>query len=181
MDINNINELLREGKTVKEVRELLGYSEKKFQKLIKELGYKYDQKLKQYVFNTDDNSMTDIIREHRTLKQQDIILCDDKGMTIDIQNDLKSNIINLANNYDKIQEVLKWFENKADDNNMTQVIEVVNEGIKINLPEAETIRTTIRINKKTWNKFKKFAEENKEFNQQDLMAQALEEYMDKHK
>ena len=53
--------------------------------------------------------------------------------------------------------------------------------IKINLPEAETIRTTIRINESTWNRFKKFAEEHKEFNQQDLMAQALEEYMDKYK
>ena len=100
-------------------------------------------------------------------------------MTISIQKDLKNNIINLANDYDKIQEVLKWFENKANDNGITEVIEVINEGIKINLHEAETIRTTIRINESTWNRFKKFAEEHKEFNQQDLMAQALEEYMNK--
>ena len=63
MDINNINELLREGKTVKEIRELLGYSEKKFQKEIKNLGYKFDQRLKQYINNdivklSDSNSNT---------------------------------------------------------------------------------------------------------------------------
>ena len=34
-----------------------------------------------------------------------------------------------------------------DDNSMTEVIEVINEGIKIDLPESETTRTTIRINK----------------------------------
>ena len=54
---------------------------------------------------------------------------DDKGMTIDIQQDLKANIISLANDYDKIQEVLKWFNNKGDDKGMTEVIEVVSQGI----------------------------------------------------
>ena len=49
MDINYINELLREGKTVKEIRLTLGYSEKKFQKEIKDLGYKYNQKEKCYI------------------------------------------------------------------------------------------------------------------------------------
>ena len=106
---------------------------------------------------------------------------DDKGMTIDIQQDLKANIISLANDYDKIQEVLKWFNNKGDDKGMTEVIEVVSQGIKINLPKSEIIRTTIRINKDTWDKFDKFAQEHKEFNKQDLMAQALEEYMNKFK
>ena len=106
---------------------------------------------------------------------------DDKGMTIDIQQDLKANIISLANDYDKIQEVLKWFNNKGDDKGMTEVIEVVSQGIKINLPKSEIIRTTIRINKDTWDKFDKFAQEHKEFNKQDLMAQALEEYMNNFK
>ena len=49
MDIVLINQYLKEGKSVKEVRELLGYSEKIFQKNIKELGYKYNQKDKQYI------------------------------------------------------------------------------------------------------------------------------------
>ena len=159
MDINYINGLLDKGKTVKEIRKILDISEKKFQKEIKELGYKYNQKLKQYEYiTTDDNSMT-----------------------INIQQDLKSNIINLANDYDKIQEVLNWFENRSDDSSMTEVIEVIHQGIKINLPKSETIRTTIRINKATWDKFDKFAQENKEFNKQDLIAQALENYMDSFK
>lgn len=178
MDVNYINELLKEGKSVKEVRNIIGSNEKAFQREIKALGYKYNQKLKQYEPTTvDDKSMTQAIKPSKNV----IVLDDDKCMTIDIQQDLKNNIVNLANDYEKIQEVLKWFENRSDDESMTEVIEVINEGIKINLPEAEVIRTTIRINKATWNKFKKFAEDHKEFNQQDLMAQALEDYMNKHK
>lgn len=182
MDINYINDLLNEGKTVKEVRTILNKSEKKFQKEIKELGYKYNQKLKQYEYITsDDKCMTSVSKISRYPIQQDIMLVDDKGMTVNIQQDLKSNIINLANDYDKIQEVLSWFENRTDDSSMTEVIEVINKGIKINLPQSETIRTTIRINKIIWDKFDQFAQENKEFNKQDLMAQALEEYMNNFK
>lgn len=182
MDINYINDLLDKGKTVKEIRKILDISEKKFQKEIKELGYKYNQKLKQYEYiTTDDKSMINVSKVTTDSKKQNIILSDDKGMTINIHQDLKSNIINLANDYDKIQEVLNWFENRSDDSSMTEVIEVINQGIKINLPKSETTRTTIRINKATWDKFDKFAQENKEFNKQDLIAQALENYMDSFK
>lgn len=184
MEINNINKLLKQGKTVKEIREELGISEKVFQRKIRELGYKYNQKAKQYKHNpNDDECMTSksrVLREAEKQIENNIVLSDDKGMTIDIQQDLKNNIINLANDYDKIQEVLKWFDNKNDDNSMTEVIEVVNEGIKINLPKAEIIRTTIRINESTWNRFKEFANNHKEFNQQDLMAQAIEDFIKKH-
>lgn len=178
MDVNYINKLLKEGKSVKEARNIIGLNEKAFQREMKALGYKYNQRLKQYEpIAIDDKSMTQAIKPSK----KDIIINDDKGMTIGIQQDLKNNIVNLANDYEKIQEVLKWFENRSDDESMTEVIEVINEGIKINLPEAKATRTTIRINEITWNKFKKFAEDHKEFNKQDLMAQALEDYMNKHK
>ena len=49
MDINLINNMLQQGNTVKEVRQELGISEKKFQKQIKEQGYKFDQKKKAYI------------------------------------------------------------------------------------------------------------------------------------
>lgn len=151
-------ELQEQGLSRHDIKDRLGYKRlDSVTRIMTERGYTIDKSLDKYIINKDD-----------------------KGMTISIQKDLKNNIINLANDYDKIQEVLKWFENKANDNGMTEVIEVINEGIKINLPEAETIRTTIRINESTWNRFKKFAEEHKEFNQQDLMAQALEEYMNKY-
>ncbi len=67
-----------------------------------------------------------------------------------------------------------------DDNSMTNVVEVINTGIKIDLADNENTRTTIRINKTIWEEFDAFCEKNKEFNKQDLMAQALKEFMKKH-
>lgn len=175
-----ILELQEQGLTRHEIKDKLGYkSIDSLTKFLKKRGYSFDNKLNKYT-PIDDKSTTDVIRETKKDKQQGIILNDDKGVTIDIQQDLKSNIINLANDYDKIQEVLKWFESKNNDKCMTEVIEVVSEGIKISIPKSETIRTTIRINKDIWNKFDEFSKQNNEFNKQDLMAQALKEYMEKY-
>ena len=174
-----ILELQNQGFTRHEIKEKLGYkSIDSLTKFLKKRGYSFNNRLNKYT-PIDDSSMTIVDRETKKVEEQDIILSDDKGMTINIQHDLKANIINLANDYDKIQEVIKWFNNKDDDKGMTNVIEVISEGIKINLPKSETIRTTIRINKSTWDRFDKFAKDNKEFNKQDLIAQALEEYMNK--
>ena len=172
-------ELQNEGLSRHDIKDTLGYKRlDSITRIMTKRGYIIDKTLDKYVLNRDDNSATNIID---STKDKNIELLDDNGMTMIIQKGLKDNIVNLANDYEKIQEVLKWFENRSDDKSMTQVIEVINEGIKINLPKAEVIRTTIRINEITWNNFKKFAEEHKEFNQQDLMAQALEDYMNKHK
>ena len=48
LDIKYINELLKEGKSVKDIRTILGVGEKLYQKQIRELNYKYNQKTRQY-------------------------------------------------------------------------------------------------------------------------------------
>lgn len=49
MNIKEINKYLEDGMSVKDVRIKLEIGEKNFQKQIKELGYKYNQKSKRYV------------------------------------------------------------------------------------------------------------------------------------
>lgn len=91
----------------------------------------------------------------------------------------KENMINLVNQYDKLQEMINWFNNKdAIDN--TNVIEV-NTGIKIDLPEAPIKRTTIRVNESVWNDFLDLADANNEFDKHSLLSMALKEYVEKYK
>lgn len=61
----------------------------------------------------------------------------------------------------------------------TCVIEIV-EGIRIDLPDANIKRTTIRINEKIWDEFNKFVEDNRPIDKHDLMGMALKEYMEKY-
>jgi hypothetical protein len=87
-------------------------------------------------------------------------------------------MINLVNQYDKLQEMINWFNDKDNINNT--VIEV-NTGITIELPEAPIKRTTIRVNEKVWNDFIYLAEANSEFDKHNLLSMALKEYVEKHK
>lgn len=172
LDINKkidyLNSRLNEGQTVIRIREDIGIGEKALQKIVKKNGYKYDTKTKTYkpiAKLSDDKDMTTVI--------------DDNSMTISVPENLKSNLINLAMDYDKLKYMLDWFENK-DDKGMTSVIEVVSKGIAINLPSAENTRTTVRVNSDTLKRFDIFCKEHKEFSKQDLLSQALEDFMIKH-
>lgn len=72
----------------------------------------------------------------------------DSKNILDIQQDLKSNIVNLAEEYNTIKDMLDWYKNNIGDKSKTSVIEI-KSGIKIKLEGTETTRTTIRINKNT--------------------------------
>ena len=138
-----------------------------------EKEYKFNKSLNKFILKeVYDSAKTVVTQEKSTIVDSNNIL--------DIQQDLKANIVNLAEEYNTIKDMLDWYKNNIGDMAKTSVIEV-RTGIKIELEGTETTRTTIRINKNTWDKFKEFSEVHKEFNQQDLLAQALEEFIQKHK
>ena len=94
-------------------------------------------------------------------------------------NDMKENLLYLNSEAETIKDMIQWFKNK-DDSTITDVIEL-KEGIKIDLPEGNIKRTTIRINETVWNMFNDFVDANKPYEKHTLMAQALLEYIENHK
>ena len=171
MDINNINELLREGKTVKEIRELLGYSEKKFQKEIKSLGYKFDQRLKQYINNdivklSDSNSNTLCNTTCNTVPSTEIINKSDK-----------ENLNFIGENIEILKEMLMYYKRnkESNTNNNGIVIDLIDDKHKDNgKPKS------VRVNYFIWEEWKEFTSKNS-FSSKDLISMALKEYMDKYK
>lgn len=168
LDINYVNKLLREGSTVKDIRTELNISEKLFQRQIKELGYKYNQKVKQYEKNEVQSS---------TLKSKDYfnigVINTDIAADIDIKK-----VADLVSHYDTIKELLTWFENKEYDHD---IIEVIQENrIEIDLDTDETKRTTILVNKKIYDEFNEFCQKHKEYDKKDLLSMALKEYIQKY-
>lgn len=181
MDINYINELLEQGKSVKEIREILGVGEKSFQRQIKQLGYKYNQKMKRYepiteVLETSLNNNSN--KEIKELTKENY-----KDMTFDIPKEIiepeafKKNIISLAMNYEKIKKMLDDFEHTKSIQN---VVEVVNQGIKIDNSETEVERTTVRVGKNILKKWNQFCDQNKQFSKKDLLGQAMLEFIQKY-
>lgn len=166
---NYILELQSEGKTRHQIKEILGYKHlDSMTKYMRKRGYKVE--------NDKYTLKDDSCHQDGNAEIKPILTVDDNSMTINDANNIKQDMIEIIEHKSEIFDMLNWFKNR-DDDSMTQVIEVINEGIKIDLPESETTRTTIRINKTIWDEFDLFCNENKEFNKQDLMAQALKEFM----
>jgi hypothetical protein len=179
MDINYINNLLQEGKSVKDIRTILGIGEKSFQKQIKQLGYKYNQKIKQYEPFTGAGA-SPITKENSIVSNKN-----DKGMIFDIQIEgldketFKNNIIDLAANYKRIKNMLDDYEHTNSIHAQNEILEV-NTGIKIDSPEGEVERTTVRISKDILLKWNKFCDKNKQFSKKDLLGQAMIEFIQKY-
>ena len=167
--VNYILELQREGKTRHEIKDILGYKLlDSMTKYMRKRGYKVEND--RYILSDDS------CHQVRNVETKSVLIVDDNSMTANDTLNIRQDMIEIIDHKDEIFDMLEWFKNR-DDKGMTEVIEIINEGIKIDLPESETTRTTIRINKIIWDEFNKFCDENKAFNKQDLMAQALKEFM----
>lgn len=170
LDIEYINQKLREGLTVAEVRKELGIGEKKFQKNIKELQYKFNQKTKQYENIECDNDMTLV-----TMNNND----EEEGMIL-VTKELKSNMIQLSKDYERINKMLEWFENERD-NSMTDVTVRISEGLSIDYIRSNEIRKTVRVDEKAYESLTELSKEYQQYTIKDLLSQAIYEFVNKYK
>lgn len=178
-----ILELLEQDKSLEEIAKIAGYSRKS--------NIKDFLKSRGYVFNGDSIcSLNQEQKEKPKVQEIQQIKSLDSHVTdifmLEIQNKkLQNNLLALAKQYDEIQEMLVKI--KSLDSQMTDInqgiITVVEEGIKIDLPdyEGQAYRASIRINPIVWQEFDEFASQHKEFDKATLIAQAMKEYMEKHR
>lgn len=167
--VGYINEKLIELGSLKKIADTLGANESTIRKYITNKGYK--RVGNQFVLKDD----TCNLREHTQEKEQ---MTTENTSVINLP-DIKENMIYISNEMDTLKDMIQWFKTRDDKSN-TDVIEL-REGIKIDLPEADIKRTTIRINTKVWDMFNELVEENKPIDKHDLMGMALLEYVNKYK
>lgn len=171
MDINYVNSLLKEGKSVKEIRDTLGVPEKKFQKSIKELGYKYNQSKKLYInvldngIDTEDNSIIPTTKSTTRNPTEPTTLTTAQSTTIDY----------LTDNLDVLIQLLESYKRNTESNNSDDII--------INLDNDKHLDPkpkSIRINEFVWRDWQEFTK-NLTFSKTDLISMALKEFMNNHK
>ena len=143
--IEYINEELKNSSSLTKICTEIGIDRSTIRKRAKKVGQEYDGCTNQYI---SDNSKTSVTYDEskantindicQTIVPKDII----KEETLVTNKEVLKNLLNLSDKYDKIMEVVSWFES---DVNKTNVIEV-REGIKIDLPEEIDLgfRKTIR-------------------------------------
>lgn len=172
MDILLINNYLKEGKTVKEIREILGYSEKSYQKKIKELGYKYNQKEKQYILGN-----VEIMPVKASNTTCNTVSITSDNITNLITKDQEEGLNFISENIQDLQEMLMYYKRNKECN-------TVNRGIVINLIDDKDIDNgkpvSVRVNKHIWKEWQEFTKDIN-YSSKELVSMALKEYMEKYK
>ena len=161
MDINYINSLLKDGKTVKEIRGILGISEKSFQKEIKYLGYKYNQKQRQSV---NDNCSSNT-------------LCNTKSNTADIISFEDKDSLNfISENIELLKELLMTYKKnkESNPNDYNLFVDLIDDSsIKDQKPK------TIRVNYYVWEEWKEFTKKSNQ-SSKTLISLALKKFMEEY-
>lgn len=166
--IEYINAKLKEGKTVIKIREDIGISEKYLQREIKKGGFKYNQKLRQYLPTTETTTTSTTNNELYVVPNNTIVV--DKN---------KMNILNyLEENFSVLNEFIEKYKATT-----TSTTEITTQSIVINLVDDKHLSPnpkSIRINEFVYRDWQKFCEDNKYYLKQDLISMALKEYMNNH-
>lgn len=172
LDIQYINNLLAEGKTVKEVRSILDLGEKSFQKQIKKQGYKYNQKIKQY------EPITELIEAQQTNISDTTTKSTTEVTTISptLSTTEQTTVKYLDDNIELLKQLLENYKRSvASEGRNDIIINLIND--KHLKPKPKTIR----INEFVWQDWLEFTKDLQNYNKGDLVSQALIEFMQKYK
>lgn len=178
--VSYLNDKLREGQTVIRIREDIGIGEKRLQKEIKANGYKYDNKLKQYIANTEANiSANTISNTNSNTKEKEIIVLD-KNTTPILKESQKTAINFLEQNLEIFEMVVEKFKANTTSNTNSNTekkqitIELIDD--KHLKPQAKAFR----VNMFVYEEWQKFCETQR-YSKQDLLSMAMKEYIEKYK
>ena len=104
---------------------------------------------------------------------------EEEGMIL-VTKELKSNMIQLSKDYERINKMLEWFENERD-NSMTDVTVRISEGLSIDYIRSNEIRKTVRVDEKAYESLTELSKEYQQYTIKDLLSQAIYEFVNKYK
>lgn len=166
--IKYLNAKLKEGKTVIRIREEIGISEKYLQKEIKKGGFKYNQKLRQYL-PTTGTTTTSTTNNNLYVVPNNTLVVDENKMGV---------LNYLEDNFNILTEFLEKYKSTT-----ISTTETTTQDIVINLVDDKHLKPkpkSIRINEFVYRDWQKFCENNKYYPKQELTSMALKEYMKNH-
>lgn len=183
--IKYINNQLENNSTLTLICKGLKIGRSTIRDRFKKFSYIYSKNLNRYVYNDsitdvvqkvilDNNkSISDVIYRENNVSNTDIARVD--KVTTDIINksdvEIKETIIDIVNNYDILKEIIDLHRCNTS---------VIKQQIVIDIEDAESKLTTLRVNSKELELFNSFCDDNKQYKKIDLVSQALKEFREKY-
>lgn len=146
----------------------------------KKANYSYSKELNKYVYIEPKENLKELTEQNNKCVTPDIYnnsntnLVEDSNILSVLKKsdeELQNNIIDLANNYEVLKEIIELHRRNTS---------VIKQQIIIDLDNSESKLTTLRVNKTVLDGFNAFCEKNKQFTKVDLISQALKNFIELH-
>lgn len=196
--IKYLNDRLSEGQTVIRIREDLGIGEKWLQRIMKDNGYKYNQKERLYKKSTDvETNNKHVENEQNNISNKNFYnnstpvesITNGSGTELEAKVYNSREIVVDKEEYkimlksfkeiekmnEKLEAVYKWYEKEHE------VIDITPQELKIDKFEGKAIPRSYKFYPDIQNDFIEFCKKHKQYKSQDIICQALKEFMDKYK
>lgn len=167
--------LQQQGITYKEMTDeecerLIGYKQKKaLHKAMREEGYIYNKELGIFVLSEYCKCNTDIIQKNEIEQYNSNTVVLQEGIIDYLRNEDKA--IKLFNLINRADDLIKLLDNET----------VVEESIRLTLDtEEELVQANFRMYKSIKEQFQEFCKKHKAYKTQELISQALKEFMEKY-
>lgn len=195
--IKYINNQLENKSTLTLICKELNIGRSTIRDRFKKLGYSYSKDLNRYAYNdgvtdvvqkvmtANNKCISDVIHKGNNVSNTDVVhkednvsntdvTCVDKVEDIINKSDveIKETIIDIVNNYDVLKEIIELHRRNTS---------VIKQQIVIDVEDAESKLTTLRVNSKELELFNSFCEDNKQYRKIDLISQAFKEFREKYK
>ena len=182
--IKYINNQLEKNSTLTLVCKELSIGRSTIRDRFKKLSYSYSKDLNKYVYNdsvmdvlknvtTENNKcISDVIYKENNVCNTDVAQVDKITDIINKSDvEIKETLLDIVNNYDTIKEIIELHRRNTS---------VIKQQIVIDVEDAESKLTTLRVNSKELGLFNSFCEDNKQYKKIDLISQALKEFRERY-
>lgn len=181
--IKYINNELKNNKSITSVSKELGIGRSTIRDRFKKANYIYSKELNEYVHNNDITEVTQVNKKSNNRCDTSVKMEENNCSTPVIQKDtvteivtksdkeIRNNLLDLVNNYDVLKDIIELHKRNTS---------VVKQQIIIDLEDAESKLTTLRINSTVLDQFNEFCSKHKEYKKLDLLSQAIKEFIEKY-
>lgn len=169
--VEHLNKLINEEGSLTKACERLTISRSTVRDRFNKRAYSFSKKLNAYVKEIEHKHNTSVTNADEHNENTSVLL----------NEDARNKFMWMMSNFDVLQELINE-RIKKEHNCNTTVIEVVSTEFTIDLPDAASHHTTIRINKEVWDEFNDiYISKYKHLNKMDVLSMALKHFNDKHR
>lgn len=171
--IEYFNNSLENNVSITAVCKQIGIGRSTISDRFKKHNYSYSKELNQYTHReVSKEQIKPITRDNDGCNTTSNSIENTVTEVINISDvDIKNNLLDIASNYEVLKEMIETYRRNTN---------VIKQQIIIDLEEAESRLTTIRVNTKVMDQFNDFCNTNKQFKKVDLLSQALKDFIEKY-